>query len=235
MAREPGPAVAAKKAQTRAQVLEAGLELFLTNGFDQTSMDAVAAFAGVSKTTLYAHYRDKMSLFRAAFQQRVTELDLDLDSTLVATSGDAEQRLGAVLGAVLRATTSESSLAFLRIVIAESARRPDLVEIVRDRGMPHVVSVVRDILCDDADAHGYELPAVEAQALLVLRMAVASAQVDALSDAQFRPSGGLVDMHARWVAEVFLRAMRSTDRAGAAVAPAPPRGYEYPWGPGAAL
>ena len=44
------------------QVLDAAVELFLANGFDQTSMDAIAARAGVSKSTVYAHYADKVAL-----------------------------------------------------------------------------------------------------------------------------------------------------------------------------
>ena len=36
----------------RESVLDAAVELFLSGGFDRTSMDAVAAHAGVSKTTV---------------------------------------------------------------------------------------------------------------------------------------------------------------------------------------
>lgn len=49
----------------RGSILDAAVELFLELGFDQTSMDAVAARAGVSKTTVYAHFGDKLELFRA--------------------------------------------------------------------------------------------------------------------------------------------------------------------------
>jgi TetR/AcrR family transcriptional repressor of mexJK operon len=53
----------------RESVLDAAVELFLSEGFDRTSMDAVAAHAGVSKTTVYAHFADKVELFRAVTER----------------------------------------------------------------------------------------------------------------------------------------------------------------------
>jgi AcrR family transcriptional regulator len=48
-----------------ARVRDAALDLFLEHGFDGTTMDAVAASAGVTKRTLYAKYADKQALFTA--------------------------------------------------------------------------------------------------------------------------------------------------------------------------
>jgi len=49
-----------------AAVLEAAKHLFTTQGFDGTSMDQIAAEAGVSKLTVYSHFGDKETLFAAA-------------------------------------------------------------------------------------------------------------------------------------------------------------------------
>lgn len=50
----------------RQAILEAAKKLFLSNGYANTSMDAVAAEAGVSKLTVYSHFTDKETLFSAA-------------------------------------------------------------------------------------------------------------------------------------------------------------------------
>ena len=50
----------------RQAILEAAKILFLSNGYANTSMDAVAAEAGVSKLTVYSHFNDKETLFSAA-------------------------------------------------------------------------------------------------------------------------------------------------------------------------
>ncbi len=49
-------------AQAHKKVLEASLELFAEQGIDATSMDAIAATSGVSKATIYKHWRDKGDL-----------------------------------------------------------------------------------------------------------------------------------------------------------------------------
>ncbi|MFC3550280.1 TetR/AcrR family transcriptional regulator [Lysobacter cavernae] len=50
----------------RAAILDAAKRMFTRNGFDGTSMDQIAAEAGVSKLTVYSHFGDKDSLFVAA-------------------------------------------------------------------------------------------------------------------------------------------------------------------------
>ncbi|MCG3202914.1 MAG: hypothetical protein NFCOHLIN_02800 [Gammaproteobacteria bacterium] len=51
--------------EKRKAILEAAGRLFLEHGFERTTMDAVAAAAGVSKLTVYSHFQDKEGLFRA--------------------------------------------------------------------------------------------------------------------------------------------------------------------------
>ena len=46
-------------------ILEAARRLFTSQGFDATSMDQIAAAAGVSKLTVYSHFGDKDTLFAA--------------------------------------------------------------------------------------------------------------------------------------------------------------------------
>jgi TetR/AcrR family transcriptional repressor of mexJK operon len=57
----------------RAAILAAAKRQFLDRGFDATSMDAVAAAAGVSKLTVYNHFKDKDSLFVAAVEATCEE------------------------------------------------------------------------------------------------------------------------------------------------------------------
>lgn len=50
----------------REAILAAAQTLFLAHGYEGSSMDAIAAEAGVSKLTLYSHFKDKETLFGAA-------------------------------------------------------------------------------------------------------------------------------------------------------------------------
>lgn len=48
--------------EKRASIIAAARELFLTDGFDRSSVDAVAAKAGVSKRTVYDYFGEKQNL-----------------------------------------------------------------------------------------------------------------------------------------------------------------------------
>jgi TetR/AcrR family transcriptional repressor of mexJK operon len=61
----------------RAAILDAAEELFVSSGYELTSVDAIAARATVSKRTVYDHFGDKESLFRSVLAR--------VDDALVAT------------------------------------------------------------------------------------------------------------------------------------------------------
>ena len=58
-----------RKEARPGEIIEAALELFVTNGFNATRLDDVARLAGISKGTLYLYFASKEDLFRAVVQQ----------------------------------------------------------------------------------------------------------------------------------------------------------------------
>ncbi|MGE0386526.1 MAG: TetR/AcrR family transcriptional regulator [Gammaproteobacteria bacterium] len=54
-----------KDPEKRAAVMQAAGRLFLEQGFERATMDAIAAEAGVSKLTVYSHFENKEALFSA--------------------------------------------------------------------------------------------------------------------------------------------------------------------------
>ena len=65
-----------RKQETTAKILDAAYALFWRQGFARVSMDEVAARAGVTKRTLYQHFRSKDDLMAAALS-RTSELALE--------------------------------------------------------------------------------------------------------------------------------------------------------------
>lgn len=68
-----------------ARLLEVARGIFVRQGYRATTMDEVAAAAGVTKRTLYAWHRDKQALFRAcvmAGAERFPRLEPDADEDL---------------------------------------------------------------------------------------------------------------------------------------------------------
>lgn len=58
---------AERRAASRAAILEAARDLFGRHGFGATTMDAVAAEAGLAKGAVYHHFASKEALFEAVF------------------------------------------------------------------------------------------------------------------------------------------------------------------------
>ncbi|RKQ36753.1 TetR/AcrR family transcriptional regulator [Kocuria tytonis] len=70
--------------QRREQLLDTALRVFSDGGYHATSMDEIAAAAGVSKPVLYQHFPGKRELFLALVQYTLTDLSQRLEDSLSA-------------------------------------------------------------------------------------------------------------------------------------------------------
>lgn len=78
--------------QTRDNILEAADELFYAEGFVAASMDRIADRAGVTKKTLYYHFRSKDDLMAAYLETRHGEV-MARYQRWAGTSGTASERI----------------------------------------------------------------------------------------------------------------------------------------------
>jgi TetR/AcrR family transcriptional repressor of mexJK operon len=68
---------AVRAADTRQRIVDAARFLFLKEGFDEVSLDAIAARAKVGRTTIFEQFGDKRTLFREAIIQLSVEGGVD--------------------------------------------------------------------------------------------------------------------------------------------------------------
>lgn len=117
----------------RQRILRVATELFLAEGYGSTSIEAVAARAGISKRTLYHRFDDKAALFAAVVHAIIEQIRPPAGVPLVegATLREILRRLA---GMILRAALSPQALALHRLVMAESARFPELARTVHGDG-----------------------------------------------------------------------------------------------------
>lgn len=113
--------------EKREQILQGAMQVFLSQGYAATSMDRVAATAGVSKQTIYSHFQDKEGLFTALIQ-RVT-LDRVQHYLSCDQSGAPTLLLRRLAAAFLDEMSSQDYLNLLRIIVAESVRFPELAQL----------------------------------------------------------------------------------------------------------
>jgi TetR/AcrR family transcriptional repressor of mexJK operon len=107
------------------QILEAAARLFLAQGYGATSMDAIAREAGVSKATLYAHYKGKDELFAEMIAIRAAECSAA--STGLGLEGkDIREQLLRIADDHVALLLSREALGIYRVVLAEVARFPEI-------------------------------------------------------------------------------------------------------------
>lgn len=215
----------------REAIVKAAADLLLTHGYDGTSMDAVASRAGVSKTTVYAHFNDKDALFRAVMQHAAGVLVPNIKEAIGEGEHDAPERLKLALVAVVQSAIAPELIAFFRVLIAEHERRGQLSGVIeharRDAGAPDVVSVLAPFIEAVAVERNIEVVDTEQWVILLLRLSAPAIQFDILTS-DFAPSHALIQTHVRLVVDIFLDGALPRGGATAVL----PHGYdEYPWGP----
>lgn len=127
-------------ADNRAAILEAATGLFLSLGYDRTSLARVAVNAGVSKATLFKQFPTKAELFEAVV---LAAGDTPDSAPLDPPSGDFHAGLVS-LGVAYAELLSRPRIAdLIRAVIAESSRFPELRERTFDFGTLPVLSALR--------------------------------------------------------------------------------------------
>ncbi len=80
----------------RARILEAATCLFVRDGLRGTSMEAIAAEAGIAKATLYSAFKNKTKVFEGVAEVVADQL-VEVVTTALARSGTVEERVRAGL------------------------------------------------------------------------------------------------------------------------------------------
>lgn len=141
----------------RERILEVATELFLAQGYESTSIEAVAVRAGISKRTLYHRFDDKAALFGAVVHAIIERIRPPAGVPLIegATLRDVLRRLA---GMILHAALAPQAIALHRLIMAESARFPELARAVTgDDGTREATALIGGLI--DRELRGAKLGA----------------------------------------------------------------------------
>ena len=123
--RKPGRPATDTLDQYRQRLLHTALDVFLHNGFEGTSLNAIAKISGVSRDTLYRQYGSKEELFRAATGYGLARLAEHL-RLAVASTGTVEEVLQRAAMEINNDMSAPEAVPVLRLIIAEAHRFPDV-------------------------------------------------------------------------------------------------------------
>jgi len=198
-----------KDLEKRAAILDAAKRLFPITGFEGTSMDAIAAEAGVSKLTVYSHFRDKETLFVSAIGVRCEE---QMPATLfdIDKGAPIRRQLEAIGRAFFELVTAPEAIALNRLLTSGSCASEKLVQLFWEAGPHRTQCAMQQFL-----RHG-----IEAGQLVIEDVPRAASQFFALlkGDCHAKLMCGRceaaleldVEAHVRATVEMFLRAYAVT-------------------------
>lgn len=124
-------------------IVIAATHVFLKQGYDGATVDAVAQQASVSLATLYKHFPTKADLYGAALGNVVSQLAAQAPHP--SASSDPVKALTALGKAYGELLLDPQTLGFLRLIIAEQTRFPELGAEMYERGKLVAQGPVHDI------------------------------------------------------------------------------------------
>ena len=125
-------------------IAAAALVLFARDGYERTSVDAIAAEAGVSKRTVYSHYGDKENLFLLVLRETydtMRERVHDIVDRNLRDVDEVRPALTACIRETVRTITRSPGRATLvRLLISEAPHFPAIVDLWHTRGIVPLIA-----------------------------------------------------------------------------------------------
>ena len=205
-----GRPTAPAAARLGGAILDVATVMFLRDGYAATSIEAIAKQSGVAKRTFYARFSDKAALFTAVVKQLIADWLSGTERAFV-RSGPLEGALVLAGQTILDVALSPPALGLRRLIVAESARFPELAEAVRQAGAGSGTARLAALLRPDAPE--------SAEAAFAARQFMALILTEPLNRAMTSSASLDPDQRRAWVAQsvhLFLQGWLRTGGAGQA-------------------
>src|SRR4051794_29036623 len=138
----------------RRAIVEAATAAFLEHGYRGTSMDAVAAAAGVSKQTVYQHFGEKQRLFRELIADTVQSASDPVHDEVrrlperLPDGGRLDKELRDLARRLLTLVMQPRMMRLRRLVIAEAQQFPDLGQVFYELGPGRTIAALADTFAE---------------------------------------------------------------------------------------
>ncbi|MBX9406229.1 TetR/AcrR family transcriptional regulator [Pseudomonas baetica] len=134
----------------REAIIQAAIAEFRANGFEITSMDKIAATAGVSKRTVYNHFPSKEALFAEILDQLWARISAE-PSVIYRPDQPLSDQLRQILQAKVQMMADENFLTLARVAIAATVHSPERAQNMVERMGEHEGSLTVWIRAAQAD------------------------------------------------------------------------------------
>jgi AcrR family transcriptional regulator len=143
--RGPGRPTQAQIERRNEELLNRALDLFLERGFEGTTIEAITLSIGMSPRTVYARYRDKTALFKAALQQAIDNWAVPIERLQAVEEADLEATLLKIARILVANLRSPAGMRILRVAYAESFRMPEIGAYLWEQTTPMTMMYLADM------------------------------------------------------------------------------------------
>ena len=208
-----GRTAAGQDNRKRRQILDGAYRLFMSQGFDATSMGDIAKEAGVSKGTLYVYFDSKERLFQVLVREEKdrqfpTIFTIDPDETNVCAT---LTRIGKQFA---RFITAPHVIMAMRTIIAMAERMPDIALEFHDHGPKQCAGLLSHYFEAQIAAGRLTIPDVNLAAAQFLELTQTTLSRRLMFGDQEQPSENEIDAVVTSAVTMFLAAYQRPPAAG---------------------
>ncbi len=156
-------------------IMNSAMELFTSKGYEGTSIDDIAAAAGVSRQTVYTHYGCKENLFGLAVATKCKTSGIDPEA--IDSGTPPEEMLPVIARRFLQLITSREAVKVHAVCTGSADTHPELGQVYFDRGPRTTVEIVAAYLAEQDRAGRLRVENPEHAAWQLLCMLKAEAQL----------------------------------------------------------
>ena len=204
--RRPGRPSREMIEQRNRELLDQALDMFLDNGFEATTIDALSSTLGMSRRTIYSRYADKEALFRAALQKAIEEWIVPVEELRKAEQDDLEASLLGIARLWVSNVLKPSGWRLVRIANTEVFRRPEVAAYLWERTAQQTIGYIADLFARRLRPDQAEVPdAFDAAAAFIILVIEGSIQLAVWN--RMHPDS--IDRQLAYRIRLFLRGAQS--------------------------
>lgn len=150
------------------EIVDAAMALWAEKGFAATRLDDIAAKANIAKGTIYLYFDSKEALFESAVENRLVATMDSIGAHGATFEGSTEDLLRAVFEVMLSQMADQGGYVFIKVLISEGHRFPELVERYRTVALARGMQVIQGILARGVKRGELHPKAADTDARLVI-------------------------------------------------------------------
>lgn len=205
-AKAPKPVASRRRREPRIRaIVEAAEQVFLQNGYEASSLDEIAARANASKATIYAHFGNKVGLFKAIVSEKIAQVatplrkaDENHDSVAAALTAFGKSFLTLLL--------APGPLKIYRLMVAQGEQFPELAQMWFENGPKVAIATLGAFLKEHTACGELEIENPDQAAEFFLMMLRGKLHIRAVSGLAKPPFDKEIKTCVGAAVEMFMRA-----------------------------